>query len=387
MSAQRGDRSANWLDVADIFRRLNSEHTMLKIHPEANSLVLNLEFPHHWRQPRNPLSEAAAAWALTFVADSGLFTEDELAQRLDGLDLAEYAGSLFSHADRGTLCTVTARLALALLHGPRALLGAEEGEPSLMAALRGDGGQPVEPYSAAFYSLAQRYNKKLGRTFLNRHSERFRAWRHSLAEEAALQEAADKGHAPSLAAFLELRRVRVGLLPILDFLELDLGEELPPTIWQDPRILRIERLASEVVALQDDLCTFGRVGEGLHAIDLLRQEQGICATEAYRLWALRHNERVRELDALGRVWIYEQRSPQLKAWWLRLCGLIAGHGAWHCHLSSHSSPILLDGRVVRLTREDPQERGTELADDGASLLTATFRLPTLRTWVDVPMAG
>lgn len=340
--------------------------------PEGETLVLRLIFPAEWRRHKNPLSEPAAAWAKTFLADAGLLNNPAASQRVEEMDLAGQGGWPFHSADRGVLCTLTSFLALWALYRREKALG-EDREAELIAAVRGEGTRPAAVFHAAFWELAQRYTKKLGRTFLARHGERFRSWLRSLATEAAMAAAMSRGESVALADYLELRRHHSPVLPTLDFLELDLGEELPPTLWRDPRMELIERLATEIVTLQSDLAYFHRHlrEPSPNAVVLLAAESGLSAAEAWSHTVDRHNQLVRELDRVGQALLRDQKSGFLTAWYFRLGSMLAGFGRWHTEGARYRAPLEEGGQEVSLSLGEDAEQG--LADTSA--LTGAWLLP------------
>lgn len=321
---------------------------------EGEALVLHLQFPPEWRQARNPLAESAAAWARTLLADLGVTRAPGAERQLESLDLAGY-GWPFPNADRHLLCTATAFLALWALYEKELETRREADEGGLITAIRGEGTRPPNPFHAVFWELGQRYGRKLGRNFASRHGERFRAWLRAV-------EAGGAG------------RAAAGVLPILDFLELDLGEELPASCGNDPRLGTVERLAAETLALQYDLGVFLREPDDRrpNAVRGLAEAPGSGAAEACAEAVRRHNELVRQLDRSGRALVVDQRSAPLTAWWIRLGGLVAGFGR---RLADRArAPLQLGGRELRLTLGAAEEPA---GPEDSSVTTAIFKVPQL----------
>ena len=340
--------------------------------PEGGALVLRLVFPAEWRRHKNPLSEPAAAWAKTFLADAGLLAQPSTRRFLEDMDLAGQGGWPFHSADRGVLCTLTSFLALWALYQQGAARD-EAAEAELIAAVRGEGARPRQAFHAAFWELAQRYVKKLGRTFLARHGERFRAWLRSVPMEAAMTAALRRGEVVALADYFDLRRNHSAVLPTLDFLELDLGEELAPTLWRDPRMDHIERLASEIVTLQGDLAFYHRHSRDQvpNAVALLAAEENLAVVEAWSRTVDRHNLKVRELDQVGRALVRDQSSSFVAAWYFRLGAMLAGFGRWHVQGKGDRSPLVDGGPDLKLCLEVDAEEGRS----ASSSFTAAWLLP------------
>ena len=338
--------------------------------PEGQPLVLQLAFPAEWRQSRNPLAEPAAAWARTFLAESGVLADPAAAATVETLDLAGYSGFAFYAADRGLLCTVTAFLALLELEGDRlAATGggaAEADESILLVAWRGDGTRPPDPLHAAYWELAQRYHKKVGRAFLSRHAERCRAFRRCRA--AAGQDAA----AASLPLYLERRREGSLALLLLDFLELDASEALPEELVTDPRLPSLERLAADITTLQQELVE--AASGGSNAARLLAADELASPLEAFRQLVELHNRKVAELDRVGRAMARDYRSTPFASFWIRVGGLLAGLGRWHAdNLRRRGDSATLGGRLCRLSLDEVDEPDL----DESSVLTGAWRLPFL----------
>ncbi len=356
---------------------------------------MQLVFPPEWRQPRNPLAEPAAAWARTFLTEFGFLNRPEAEERLESLDVAGF-GWPFYAAERPVLCTVTAFLACVDAYADRRAERGEEDEAALIVAVRGEGTRPADPYHAAFWELGQRYYKRLGRNFLARHGERFRAWLPRLRRRPRLAGAA----AETLDGYLVRRRVQIGILPILDFLELDLAEELPA--------VRLERSAdehasngspAEVVALQHDLRAFAAGSSRPNAVRLLQASEGLPAAEAGQRILERHNELAAELDRVGRALVRDQRLPPLTAWWIRLGGLLAGFGRFFADgrraIAGAAREPAAAGLAVELAADDElrragaHHRGVEAAPaavdrlDGRAL-GETIELSGKRRWLGKP---
>lgn len=334
---------------------------MRPILTEGAPLVLHLQFPAEWRQSRNPLAESAAAWARTLLSDFGLTRDAEAQQLLEKLDLAGF-GWPFPNADRHLLCTTTAFLGLWVLYEARLAASGEEDEAALIAAVRGDGTRPADAYHAAFWEIAQRYSRKLGRPFLARHGERFRAWLH-----------ASRDGRPERAA--------AALLPILDFLELDLGEDLPATLAYDPRLATLERLTGEVVALQAALGSYLRDAEDNrpNAVCRAQAEEGLDGAGACALVVRRHNDLVRQLDRTGRALALAHRSAALTAWWIRLGGLVAGFGR---RLADRlRGRLVAGGRELRFSLDDDGDIPVE----ESPVTTAVFKVPQIFVMMAAPL--
>lgn len=343
---------------------------------EGDPLVLQLVFPAEWRQPRNPLAEPAAAWARTFLAEFGFLNDPETEEKLNEIDVAGF-GWPFYAAERPVLCTVTAFLAHWALYARRRATRGEADEAALVSAVRGEGTRPADPYHAAFWELGQRYYKKLGRTFLARHGERFRAWLRATPPAGA-----EAPPAPAnLDAYLALRRTQIGLLPVLDFLELDLGEELPAEIWHDPRMGTLERLSCEVVALQHDLRAFAAGSRQPNAVRLLAAAAGLLPALAGARIALRHNQLVAEIDRVGRALVRDHRTTALTAWWIRLSGLLAGFGRYHAAADRERLAGGRGGPGYSLSF------GQDDDFDEPALSTAVWRLPQVLSAFAAPPAG
>ncbi len=345
---------------------------MKKAIPEGPPLVLELVFPAEWRQPRNPLAEPAAAWTRTFLSDFGFLADPENDEKLTRLDVAGF-GWPFYAAERPVLCTVTAFLTLWSLYASRRAARGEADEESLILAVRGEGPRPADPYHAAFWELGQRHSKRARRTFLARHGARFRAW---LAATPA-GDAAAAAFSGSLDEYLIRRRAQIGLLPILDFLELDLGEELPPGLWLDPRMSTVERLASELVALQHDL----RAATAGGAVKLLMVTDNLSPAAAAAQLLARHNRLAAELDRVGRALLRDSRGESVvAAWWMRLGGLLAGFGSFYA--AERDLPFRGPGGSgydLRFGRDDE--------DDEPALTTGVWRVPRSFSAFAPPLAG
>ncbi len=316
---------------------------------EPAELLLTLEYPAAWQRPKNPLASAAAAFTHRFLERAGLLEDPAVAEKLVQMDVAGYGGWPFSQAGLFTLQTVTAFLTLWILHDDQ-LEGRGETDPeSVVRAVRGDGPRPEQPFHGAWWELGQRSRLRRGAAATARHGERFRAWLSSLEVEAALVARERRGDPCRFDEYMEWRRINVGVLPTLDFLELDLGAELPEILWRDPRVPVLERLAADIVALQNDLYGYRKdVRDGWPNAVRQVEAAGLPADQAIEWVAARHNELVAELDRRGRALLREEDGGRLANWWRRLSGLVAGFAFWHADAARYGGAFLAGGKRVRL---------------------------------------
>jgi hypothetical protein len=307
--------------------------------PASRPAFLTLEYPAAWRRPRNPMAPSAAHWTRAFLLEAGLLKDESTKANLAKMDVAGYGGWPFGVADLPTLQTATAFLTLWILHDDL-LEGVGEPEPETMVrAVRGEGPRPAQPFYGAWWDLGRRCRERLGRVAMERHGERFRAWLASLEVEAELVRRQRRGEPCSLAEYMEWRRINVGVLPTLDFLEMDLGQELPAQAWHDPRLPAVERMAAEIVALQNDLYGYAkdRRDGWPNAVCQLEAEAGIASAEAMARLVRRHNRRVAELERQGRE--LARGSALLNAWWQRLAAMVAGFAAWHAEAARYADSV------------------------------------------------
>jgi hypothetical protein len=292
------------------------------------------------------MAPAAAHWTRAFLLEAGLLEEESTRAKLAKMDVAGYGGWPFGLADLPTLHTATAFLTLWILHDDL-LEGVGEPEPETMVrAVRGEGPRPAQPFYGAWWDLGSRCRERLGRVAMERHGERFRGWLASLEVEAELVRRQRCGDPASLAEYMEWRRINVGVLPTLDFIEMDLGRELPAEAWHDPRLPAAERLAAEIVALQNDLYGYAKDRRDLwpNAVCQLEAEAGFAAAEAMARLVRRHNRRVLELEKLGRA--LARSSDLLAAWWQRLAAMVAGFAAWHAEAARYGEPAAGTAKLV-----------------------------------------
>lgn len=319
----------------------------------ADSLTLTLEYPAAWQRPRNPLAPAAAAFTRAFLAEAGLVPDAATAEKLDRMDVAGYGGWPFGQADLGTLETVTAFLTLWILHDDLLEGGAAPQAEEIVRAVRGEGPRPDDPFHRAWWELGRR-SQGLGRAALARHCERFRDWLASLEVEAGLVRRERSGDPCSFEEYMAWRRINVGVLPTLDFLELDLGESLPVELWQDPRLNVLERLAADLVALQNDLYGYRKDLRDRWPNAVRQLEAAGRSPAAAFAWVARHhNQLVEELDRQGRAFVRQRGSALLAAWWQRLSSLVAGFACWHAEAARYGGDLLLGGIAVRLAIDQP----------------------------------
>lgn len=252
------------------------------IPPRVRRCTVSLHYPDHWAVRPNPRAEEYAARAWAWLSAKGLQTGD--GERFRSLAVGELANWPFPFADDARAEVMTKALAWRMMRG----------------------GECPEELRTAFTGA-------MSAGWVARHLGRLREWAR-----------AKGGERGTVRAELARLRARSGMLPAMDFVEYEIGWELPEEVFADSAMREVEEAAGDCMAIMKDL--FGET----ELVAYVMEEFGDSAGEAFKWVNNMHARQVRRLRDLE-AGFYERypQHPMLTAWFDALHCVIYGFAQWH----------------------------------------------------------
>ncbi len=298
-----------------------------------------LHVPSEWIAPINPAHAAAERIAESWLRSIGLLGEREgfasIAQSISSVPsiaLVAPAGLIFPFAPSRALSIAARWLGFASL--------------SVKA--------PVAPLLLGVTELGRSLREMMSARWLNQHAERIEVWLRSVQSHAAFLacEEERRGAPPSLAEYLAVRGLSVGVMPLLDLLEVMSGRELPPAVSADPLVLRAERLACKIVALQADLVSVSadRAASRPNAVTCEQDREETSIVPAALRLARFHDEHVVALTDL-RAALLTHHGDVIRPWLDDLSAMIGGFSRYHLASVSSVNVHAIGRDVIELKLE------------------------------------
>ena len=337
---------------------------------------IRLCYPSDWVREPNPSAQAAEGRTLNWLREHGIVHDARSERAFAEMNVAEYAGRPFPLADAETLELLMKTLTLWLLYDD-VIEGRSETDPELLldcvCGIKQATGQESAVHQA-WLELGIECRTRMSPAWVERHRQRFATWLRSVQNEARMVNAyRASGSAPSLLDYLSVRMVTIGVVPTLDFLEIDLGAELPPSFLSSNIYRDLEVAATLLVILQNDITGFtkdrlnhwlngalsaagpeGDPLDGLHALVRLHDEYVVLLAS-----------RTAELSA---------HSTHLQQWAERLCLMVGGWSKWHVAARRYSDRLEVSaGHIVHIA-SDVRELSPAPADRAPDLLPDLKRL-------------
>lgn len=195
-----------------------------------------------------------------------------------------------------------------------------------------DGAPSTEPASAVTRALVELW-AEISREMSAELRDRFRhhvdQYCRSYGNEVAR---ARTGTAPSLAAYIDLRRNSGAVETCIDLIERQKAAAVAVTPETDPMITMLRTATNDVVCWSNDVASVSKeVGHGElnNLVAVLRQETDSDWKKAEVLAARMASTRTRDFDALQRNLLSIDRSPETAMFVEGLKHWIAGSLAWH----------------------------------------------------------
>lgn len=313
-----------------------------------------LRYPEAWATRLSPHAAAMERRTLAWLRQRGVVHDRETSERFERLSVGEYANWPFAMATAARAEVITKFLALWIFYDD-AIEEADDGQArAIHEAIRA--GSPTAPtgdrHLTCWWELGQQYARTMSRAWLDRHAQRFSEWVSSVAAERATAIGfRTSGVLASAERHLDARRLNIGMLPNLDFLEYQMGWELPDEVLLDPLMRDVENAAADAVAIINDVFGYSKDRENrwcnlvacLAAAGEREPQhafQGACALHDERIALLL--EREQELIAK-----YSQRR-ELADWFAGLHCVVYGFAQWHSRAPRYRSRHVCDGREIRV---------------------------------------
>lgn len=207
--------------------------------------------------------------------------------------------------------------------------GIDEG---VLQYLPADGAAAAEPTSAVTRALTELWHEIAARMSPGLRS-RFRRHVDQYCRSYATDMArARTGTAPSLAAYIDLRRDSGAVETCVDLIERQKGAELTATRDTIATVRALRTATNDVVCWTNDVASVGKEvshGELNNLVAVLRQENGLAWDRAQVLAARMVSARVRDFESLRRRLLAADGSPEATMFVDGLRNWISGSLAWH----------------------------------------------------------
>lgn len=321
--------------------------------------TITLRYPVQWYTPVSPHAATAEAGTQAWLADLCLLDNEAAVAKFRHLGVARYGGWPLYHADPEALATVTRFLTLWIFYDDMLEGSGEDHEALALAAVRGDPSFDLEragPYLRAWWETATRYRARMDLAWCERLSARFGDWLRSVREEAEqLQVLRSEGRHPGVAAYVLCRRRSVGVQPTLNLLEYSCGCALPDDLRSHPAMAALERCASELVFLQNDLVSVPKDARdhGVNLVFSIAQERGCSLAAACSEMERMHDAALRGFLCAAEFLRMEfPGCPTLGPWLAAAETMCHGFARWHLSNTRYDRELALgDGSTVRIEVE------------------------------------
>lgn len=315
--------------------------------------VIDLRYPASWFAPVNPHAPAVSARLADWFRELGVVADDATAAKLRRMDVGGYGGHPFPRADRDVLETVTAMLALWIFHDDTIEGHGDDDGGRLLEALAG---APAvrghdTPVVRGYRELGGRLLARMSPAWRQRHLADFAGWLLSVDDEADLARRFRAGARLTVEEHLEVREINVGMLPVIDWIEYDLGRELPMELHDDPRMTVVIRGACRAVAFVNELYGYSKDHDErwINAVACAERELAAGPVAAFAHVAALHDRAVADVIAAGAALVADAADRTLAAAWLaRLHQIIGGFARWHAGAPRYRADHVTDGGFVRL---------------------------------------
>lgn len=307
--------------------------------PAAQRIELHL--PAAWMGPAHPQAAAMQATLERWFRELGVIRDGATFDRFCRMDVAGYGGLPFALARPEALEVCAAMLSLWIFHDDEIEGLGDDDEARLLAALRGDAGPQGEerpndsPCLRGFRALGRRFAARMSPAWMARHAADFERWLASVRQEALLLARFRAGRVVGVEEHMAVRRWNVGLVPVLDWIEFDLGQELPERLRQHPAMAILVEAACRAVAFANELFgyTKDRQARFINAVACAEREDRQGTAAAFARIAALHDQAIAELTLAGAGLLRDPAlgsdRPLARAWLVRLRRIVAGFAAWH----------------------------------------------------------
>lgn len=324
--------------------------------PAAPAPVLDLGFdlgyPAAWYAPQNPHAAEVSARLTAWFGELGVVADPLAAARLRALDVAGYGGLPFARASRDVLETTTAMLTLWIFYDDAIEGAGDDDGRAVVDALAGSRSRLGRdtPVVRGYRALGERFAAAMSPAWRRRHAAHFGAWILSVDDEAELAARFRAGHRIGVEEHLLVREINVGMIPVIDWIEYDLGRELPAALHAHPAMAAVVRAACRAVAFTNELYGYSkdRAAGWINSVACAERERATSAVRGFARVIALHDDAVGALIAAGAELVAAAPDHGLAAAWLdRLHHLVAGFAQWHARAPRYAAEhAVASGRVV-----------------------------------------
>lgn len=313
-----------------------------------------VSYPRTWVVELPSHTRAVERAALTWLRERGVVHDARSERVFELLSVGEYANWPFATAPADRAAIITKFLSLWIFYDDVIEEAGEGRVACVEQAVAGvlTPGTLGDVHLDAWAELGRACAGVMSPTFMARHARRFAAWVEAVSTErrAALDMRASGTRAP-LSQHLERRRHNIGMFPNLDFLEYQMGWELPEAVLVDPLHGAVERSAADAVAIVNDLFGFtkDRAGSWPNLVDCAMHELELDPPSAFRVVCELHDARVRALARDGRSLLCRHPGVVELARWLEgLHHVVYGFARWHSRAPRYQSRHTCGPHLVQL---------------------------------------
>lgn len=318
---------------------------------------VRLRYPDSWVVSVGPNAAAMEQRALLWLSERGVIRDQASAEKFARLSAGEYANWPFPMATPKRAETITKFLSLWTFYDEAIQANGEEGADAIRAAIAGGparfpGG---DAYLRCWWELGQEYGRSMSAAWLDRHAARFSAWAAAVEDERkAMTRLRLTGHCPTATEHLTRRRANIGMIPKLDFLEYQMGWELPAEVLADPLMLTVESSAADAAAIINDVFGFSRDRDQLwsNLVWCAMREREIGPRAAFEWACDLHDARLQQLIACERELLARYpRVRELQDWFVGLHYVVYGFAKWRSRAPRHEARHPIGGEEMRIRIE------------------------------------
>jgi hypothetical protein len=305
--------------------------------------------PSRWRAPvkRHPSAAHAADDVLRWFESLGC-SEPELA-RARRFDVAGYCGMPFPTVPGEKIGRIAKYLSLWLLWDDVHVETLESrwrvrGADILSRRPRPD----MTRFDEGWWQLIQELAAGRSAAWIEALCSAMAAWDAAAVEEAMMVRERRQGIAPRLDRHLDVRVATIGMYATVDLLEDARDVEFSPGFHADPRVVRLETLANEIVALGNDILSLGkdRAEGGMNLLDTAMHELGLSGGAALCYLLDRHEQALLEYDRVADA-LETTPTPHVQRWLEDVRYASVGFSLWEAQAPRYTAyKIVVDGLVV-----------------------------------------
>lgn len=283
-----------------------------------------LRFPGQWWPSplRHPEADAIERDTLAWLRSFGIGLDAAEAEKLRKFDCAKYGGFSLPLADREAATLVTQFISLWLFWDDMQV--EEELGWDIEEVVRAlvDPEPPVSRsrYVAAWADIGRRLRETRSAAWLERLGTTMRQWLVNAKLETRLAKGFRRGECPDFGTAFAIRTVSIGMYPTFHLIEHAEDIELPASFFMHPVAQELERLASRLVGMGNDLGGVAKDIEQrwLNVVLVLHEQERLTLADAFARVVAIHNDDVLAFDRLCvQLPSFGARTDALVGRWLR----------------------------------------------------------------------